>query len=445
MRNIQVPLKVQKILDTLEQGGYEGYIVGGCVRDSLLGKQPQDWDITTSAKPEEVKKLFKKTVDTGIAHGTVTVLLDKEGFEVTTYRIEGEYIDHRRPSEVAFTKNIVADLQRRDFTINAIAYHPKVGFVDPFQGREDLKKGIIQCVGKAEERFDEDALRMLRAARFLAQLGFNIEEKTYQAIQNQASFIQYISVERIREEINKMLLSSHPKSFMILEDLGLLTYILPEFQMCIGVEQNHPYHCYTVAEHILKTVEKVPATLCYRWTMLLHDIGKPLTQTIDDKGIHHFYGHVEKSVELAQKILKRFKFDKKTAKHILRLINAHDEKIGEKERQIRRVVSRVGEDLFLDLLEIQKADIQGQNLNLMEKRLERIESIRNTFLKMQKEKQCMSIKNLAINGKDLKEIGFIQGKKIGETLNQLFQYVIEDPEKNTKEELLSFAKQHLYE
>lgn len=439
MKEIKLPSKVCYILEVLEKAGYEGYIVGGCVRDRLLGKDPMDWDITTSARPEEIKKLFKKTVDTGIAHGTVTVVLEKEAFEVTTYRIEREYVDYRRPSEVIFTNNITEDLRRRDFTMNAIAYHPTIGFIDPFGGRKDLQKEIIRCVGNPEERFQEDALRMLRAIRFLAQLDFEIETQTYQAIQKQAILIQHISVERIREELNKILLSPHPKKFMELEESGLLSFVLPEFQACIGVEQNHPYHSYTVADHILETVEKVPATIPYRWTMLLHDIGKPLTRTIDQRGIHHFYGHVEKSVELAHKILRRLKFDNKTTKQILRLIKAHDDHLEENEKQIRRAASRIGEDIFLDLLEVQRADIQGQSPERMKKRLEKIDRIQKIFMKIKEEKQCMSLKELAIGGKELKEMGLTQGKIIGKTLDQLLQYVIEYPEKNTKEELMTLA------
>ncbi|NMA82580.1 MAG: CCA tRNA nucleotidyltransferase [Epulopiscium sp.] len=442
MKNIYLPLKVYTILATLQQNGYEGYVVGGCVRDSLLGKKPTDWDVTTSAQPEEIKKIFKKTVDTGIAHGTVTVIIDQEAFEVTTYRIEGEYVDYRRPTEVAFTTNIIEDLKRRDFTMNAIAYHPAIGFVDPFQGREDIQKQIIRCVGNPEERFQEDALRMLRAVRFLAQLGFTIDPKTQEAIWKQSVLIKHISVERIREEMNKILLSPHPKAILTLEKVGLLQYILPEFQACIGIEQNHPYHRYTVAEHTLKTVEAIPATIPYRWTMLLHDIGKVLTKTIDEKGVHHFYGHVEKSYKLAREILTRLKFDHKTAKIILRLIEAHDDPIQGTERGIRRVASRVGEDLFLDLLAVKKADIKGKNPSIIEESLADLDRIEELYKKIKEEEHCMSIKDLAINGQDLKQIGFKQGKEIGEILKKLLVYVIEEPKKNTKEDLIALAKKH---
>lgn len=440
MKTIHIPLNVHIILTTLQQSGHEGYIVGGCVRDSLLGKKPTDWDITTSAKPQEIKKLFKKTIDTGIAHGTVTVLIEQEAFEVTTYRIEGEYLDHRRPTEVFFTKKVIEDLKRRDFTMNAIAYHPTIGFVDPFQGQEDIQKQIIRCVGNPEERFQEDALRMLRAIRFLAQLGFVIEPKTLTAIQRQSALIQYISVERIREEMHKILLSTNPKTILTLEEVELLQYILPEFRTCIGVEQKHPYHSYTVAEHTLRTVEQIAPTIPYRWTMLLHDMGKPMTKTIDEEGNHHFYGHVEKSYELAQGILTRFKFDHKTAKLILRLINAHDDPVQETERSIRRTANRVGEDLFLDLLTIKKADMQGKNPAIMKEGLASLQRIEELYHKIKEEEHCMSVKKLAINGQDLKQIGFQQGKEIGETLEKLLEYVLEDPQNNTREALIFFAK-----
>lgn len=301
---IKLPRKVQHIIEALESGGYEAYAVGGCIRDSLLGRKPQDWDITTSAKPEEVKKIFKRTVDTGIQHGTVTVLLENEGFEVTTYRIDGKYEDGRHPKEVVFTPNLKEDLKRRDFTVNAMAYSEKEGLIDLFDGAGDLERGRIHCVGDAKERFREDALRMMRAVRFGAQLGFSIEENTKKAIRALASSLSKISAERIQTELVKLLVSDNPQEVRTLYETGLTTVFLPEFDAMMATEQNNPHHKYTVGEHTIVSLTHVRGEKVLRLAMLFHDVAKPVCITRDEEGIHHFHGHPGVGSEMTRKILR---------------------------------------------------------------------------------------------------------------------------------------------
>lgn len=282
--HIYLPDKVKKIIETIESGGYEAYAVGGCVRDSILGRVPDDWDITTSASPQEIKNLFRRTVDTGILHGTVTVIMEREGFEVTTYRIDGEYEDSRHPKEVTFTSNLTEDLKRRDFTINAMAYNDREGLVDAFGGIEDMKARLIRCVGDPRERFGEDALRMMRAVRFSAQLGYGMEERTKAAVKEMAENLRNISAERIQTELVKLLTSPRPEDLRICYETGITRVILPEFDRCMETEQENPHHCYTVGEHILHSLNGVKADKALRFAMLFHDIGKPETKFTDEKG-----------------------------------------------------------------------------------------------------------------------------------------------------------------
>lgn len=288
---ILLPEKVKTIINTLTAAGYEACAVGGCVRDSILGREPNDWDITTSAKPEEIKGLFARTVDTGIQHGTVTVLLDREGFEVTTYRIDGEYEDARHPKEVIFTASLEEDLKRRDFTINAMAYNEQDGLIDIFDGVGDIGRQMIRCVGDARERFSEDALRMLRAVRFSAQLGYQIEDKTKQAIREMAPSLQKISAERIQTELVKLVTSDHPDYLRTAYETGITKEILPEFDLCMETPQHNPHHCYNVGEHILHSMQEIEPDKVLRLGMLFHDIGKPQTMTVDSEGITHNKNH----------------------------------------------------------------------------------------------------------------------------------------------------------
>ncbi len=442
---IVFPNNVGYIIEKLNLCGFEAFMVGGCVRDSILGRAPKDWDITTNALPEDIKRIFEKTYDTGIKHGTVSVVIDKENIEVTTYRIDGEYSDFRRPDYVEFTSDIKEDLARRDFTINAIAYNPKEGLIDYFGGLKDLKDCQIKAVGNGNKRFHEDALRMLRAIRFSAQLDFEIEEDTFDAIKKCSHLIKNISYERIREEIDKILISPKPMYFNYLYHTGLLEYLIPEFVACYNTKQNNPYHVYNVADHIMHTVENVKNTSILRWTMLLHDIGKPQKRTTDNDGIDHFYGHQQVSAEYANVILNRLRFDKEAIKKITNLIHYHDIGIFDTERSIRQVISKVGEDSFLELIEVQKADAMGQNRIYLDERMIKFDNIIKIYNRIKSERQCLNRRDLAINGYDLISIGMEPGKDLKNMLNYLFECVIENPELNDKQKLIDLASKRLCE
>ncbi len=437
---IRLPEKVDIIINTIQSAGFEAYAVGGCVRDSILGREPGDWDITTSAMPQQVKELFAKTFDTGIEHGTVTVLLGREGFEVTTYRIDGEYEDSRHPKNVFFTRSLSEDLKRRDFTINAMAYNNESGIVDIFGGMEDLKKGIIRCVGDARERFHEDALRMLRAVRFAAQLGFEIEEKTGEAIRKLALDLSNISAERIQVELVKMAVAPHPECIELACDLGITNVILPEFDAMMATKQETPHHKYNVGVHTIKSMEAVRPEKVLRLTMLLHDCAKPLMKTVDSAGVAHFKGHDVKGEEVAKKILKRLKFDNDTMRKVCRLVRWHDYRMPAKMLEVRRAMYKIGEDLFPSYLEVRKADLAAQGDYLREEKENNIRGIEACYREILEKKQCVSLKNLAVSGNDLIEAGMSPGREIGETLNKLLDYVIEHPEANRKEDLLGLLK-----
>ena len=302
-QRIRLPERVGRIIATLQDHGYEAYAVGGCIRDSLLGREPGDWDITTSAMPEETKALFHKTFDTGIEHGTVTVLMGEEGFEVTTYRIDGKYEDGRHPKKVSFTRNLREDLLRRDFTINAMAYNETEGLVDIFGGILDLEEGIIRCVGDAKERFGEDALRILRGIRFAAQLGFEIDEDTKQGMRALAPTLEKISAERIQAELIKMLVSDRPELLREAYELGITKIFLPEFDRIMDTEQETPHHIYSVGEHTLHAMKNIRGDKVLRLTMLLHDMGKPALKTVDEEGVAHFKKHAAVSCVITKRIL----------------------------------------------------------------------------------------------------------------------------------------------
>ncbi|MCB5881607.1 CCA tRNA nucleotidyltransferase [Lachnospiraceae bacterium EP-SM-12S-S03] len=441
---IRLPQKVKTIIDTLCANGYEAYAVGGCVRDSILGRVPGDWDITTSAQPEETKKLFKRTFDTGIEHGTVTVLIDGEGFEVTTYRIDGKYEDSRHPSEVQFTRNLEEDLKRRDFTINAMAYNDAVGIVDIFGGMEDLCGKVIRCVGEAKERFGEDALRILRAVRFAAQLGFEIEEKTKEGIRELSPTLANISAERIQVELVKMLTSENPGMIQTAYELGITKVILPEFDQMMKTEQETPHHMYNVGEHTVKSIEKVRADKVLRFTMLLHDVAKPLTKTLDYEGRAHFKGHELEGEKMAKAILRRLKFDNDTLRKVTKLVYFHDDRMPAEMKYVRRAMCKMGEELFPLYLEVHLADTLAQSDYKREEKLANIQEIQKCYEEIVKQNQCVSLRNLAVTGSDLLAIGMKPGKEIGIMLNHLLEMVIEDPELNKKEVLEERVKEILY-
>ena len=432
---IQLPEKVKVVIQTLEAAGYEAYAVGGCVRDSVLGRIPADWDITTSAHPEQVKELFHRTIDTGIEHGTVTVMMDKEGFEVTTYRVDGEYRDHRHPEQVNFTGELKEDLRRRDFTINAMAYNDRCGMVDAFGGIEDLKHGVIRCVGVARERFEEDALRILRAVRFAAQLGFEIEKETADAARALAGNLKDISAERIQTELVKLLVSPHPEMLRTAYELGITRVVLPEFDVMMETPQHHPHHMYSVGEHTLKALEFTDPEKVLRLSVLFHDFGKPQTRTTVD-GVDHFHGHANVSAQETVRIMRRLKFDNATMDQVKRIVLYHDARPQPDERQIRRLLHRAGEDIFPGLLQVMGADILAQSEYRKMEKLVNLERVHQVYYEILKRKDCISLKNLQVTGKDLIAAGMEPGKKIGEILNQMLEDVLETPEHNEREYLL---------
>lgn len=442
---IQLPEKVKFIIDTITQAGFEAYAVGGCIRDSILGREPNDWDVTTSATPEQVKALFRRTIDTGIQHGTVTVMLDKEGFEVTTYRIDGEYEDNRHPKEVIFTPNLVEDLKRRDFTINAMAYNDTAGLVDVFDGLQDIEQGVIRCVGEAEERFTEDALRMLRAIRFSAQLGYTIEEHTKEAIRVLAGNLRHISAERICAELTKLLESPHPEYLEVAYETGVTAVVLPEFDECMQTPQKHKHHCMNVGKHTLCSLQHVPARKELRLAMLLHDMGKPRTLEIDEEGITHFHGHPKVSEEMARVILKRLRYDNDTISTVCRLVEFHDygNNTVPNMRMVRRAVNKVGEDIFPLLLQVRYADVMAQSDYLRQEKLESVELWKQLYESILQKKQCLSLKTLAVTGGDLIAAGMKPGKEMGSILNMLLEHVLDYPEENQKELLLQKAMSYV--
>lgn len=439
---IQLPEKVNFIIDTIMKAGYEAYAVGGCIRDVILGRTPDDWDITTSAKPQQVKALFDRTIDTGIQHGTVTVMLDKEGFEVTTYRIDGEYEDSRHPKEVIFTANLLEDLKRRDFTLNAMAYNNQSGLVDAFEGLVDIKRRVIRCVGDPMQRFGEDALRMMRAVRFSAQLGYEIDIKTLEAMKKLAPSLIRVSAERIQTELVKLLVSAHPEKLRIAYETEITKVILPEFDACMETQQNNPHHCYSVGEHTLKAMQEIRQDRILRLAMLFHDIGKPRTLTIDVEGIVHFHGHPDVSEKITRDILKRLKFDNDTIYMVTNLVKYHDYDVEPVPKHVRRAILKAGEDIFPLLFEVKQADIKAQSSYMRMEKEKRLAAVRQVYGEIIAQKQCISLKMLAVTGKDLmKEMDVQPGPEIGVMLRKLLDYVIEDPSRNEREILLKVAKE----
>lgn len=436
---INLPEKVKKIIRTIEDAGYEAYAVGGCVRDSLLNRKPDDWDITTSAKPLQIKSLFCHTIDTGLIHGTVTVMLDREGFEVTTYRIDGEYEDSRHPKEVTFTAELAEDLKRRDFTINAMAYNDSCGLIDLFGGISDIESKTIRCVGNPRERFKEDALRMMRAVRFSAQLGYRIDGETKAAVREMSENLRNISAERIMTELVKLIVSPHPQYLGICYETGITAVIFPEFDRCMETGQNNPHHCFSVGEHILHSMEGIRADKALRLAMLFHDIGKPCTKTTDKKGVDHFHGHAAVGEKMAGEILRRLKADNDTINKVSKLTLYHDCEMGNSRKSVRRAIHKTGEELFPYLFEIKAADIYAQSGYKKKEKYERLDEIKQIYREIMESKDCVSLRTLAVSGRDLIDAGMTPGKELGDKLNELLELVIDTPSLNTKETLLTYV------
>lgn len=435
---LKMPKDVYSILEKIEKAGFEAYIVGGAVRDFCIGTLPNDWDITTNATPEQVKNIFKKTIDTGLKHGTVTAMINSIGYEITTYRIDGEYEDNRRPSNVEFTTDLSKDLERRDITFNAMAMNKDGNIVDLFNGMKDLEDKIIRAVGDPEKRIQEDALRMLRAIRFCAKYNCGIEESFKNAIKNNAYLIQNISSERIESEISKILTSNHPEKFLDLYELGLTKYIMPEFDKLMTCEQNTPWHIYNVGIHTIKAVENIDNDRNLRWAMLMHDFGKPSCKTTDDKGQDHFFDHPIKSEQIADEVMRRLKFSTKDMNEIKKLIYYHDIHL-KKIHKIRKFVAKEGINFVEKLIKIQYADIAAQSNYKYNEKVENIKIFNEKCNEVFNDKTAITLKELNISGNELINIGFVD-KEIGDTLKILYNEALMNPNINSNNKLLSKAK-----
>lgn len=439
---MDMPKNVDTAINLLQSAGFEAYAVGGCVRDSLLGKTPNDWDITTSAKPEDMKSVFAEfhCIDTGIKHGTVTVVIDGEPLEITTFRLDGEYEDNRHPKSVTFTSNLGADLGRRDFTVNAMAYSKKTGTVDLFGGQNDLKNKIIRCVGDPDRRFNEDALRILRALRFASALDFEIEEKTAQSLLKNRALLGNISEERIAKELLKLVCGKGAKR--ILTDFApVLFEILPELQPMYKNSHDNPHHCYDIYEHTLIAVESIDPEPTLRFATLLHDCGKPAVKKFDENGVAHFYGHQRISAEISAQILARLKVSNKFRDEILFLVSNHDRwELYENTEKMPRYLSKFGLDGVLNLLKVMRADVLAQSPEYRY-RLDQIGDAEETAKNLAAQKPCLSLSELQINGRTLMDIGIPQGRKLGAVLAQLLDEVIDGVTKNTQEALTTRARE----
>lgn len=439
---MDMPKNVDTAINLLQSAGFEAYAVGGCVRDSLLGKIPNDWDITTSAKPEDMKSVFADfhCIDTGIKHGTVTVVIDGEPLEITTFRLDGEYEDNRHPKSVTFTSDLGADLGRRDFTVNAMAYSKMTGTVDLFGGQNDLKNGIIRCVGDPDRRFNEDALRILRALRFASALDFEIEEKTAQSLLKNRTLLGNISEERIAKELLKLVCGKGAKR--ILTDFApVLFEILPELQPMYKNSHDNPHHCYDIYEHTLIAVESIDPEPTLRFAMLLHDCGKPAVKKFDENGVAHFYGHQRISAEISAQILARLKVSNKFRDEILFLVSNHDRwELYENTEKMPRYLSKFGLDGVLKLLKVMRADVLAQSPEYRY-RLDKIADAEEIAKNLAAQKPCLSLRELQINGRTLMDIGIPQGRKLGAVLAQLLDEVIDGVTKNTQEALTTRARE----
>lgn len=432
------PAQVSAILERLEQAGFAAYAVGGCVRDTLLGRVPQDWDVATSARPEQTAALFAgRSIPTGLQHGTVTVRQEGLSVEVTTFRADGPYSDHRRPDAVYFSDSLAEDLCRRDLTVNAMAMDAAGALHDPFGGREDIRRRVLRCVGDPERRFREDALRILRTLRFSATLGFAIEPETHRALRTQCGDLRYVAAERVREELTK-LLCGQDAGRVLEEEPQVLGVVLPEILPCVGFDQHNRHHCYDVWGHTAHAVAAAPPDPILRWAMLLHDLGKPQCFTLDEQGVGHFHGHHRPSAEMAESICRRLRFDKAAAQRICLLVRYHDRPIPLTERAIRRAMNQLGVDGLRQLCVVKRADNLAQHPDYRgrQQEIDRGESIMEELLAKD---ACFSLKQLAVNGQDMMALG-LQGPAIGKMLQALLDAVIDGAVENERNALLSLAQ-----
>ena len=440
---VTMPAGAAFVLQRLKENGFQGYVVGGCVRDSLLGRAPKDWDICTDALPEEMQRVFRDqhVIETGLKHGTLTVMYDHEPYEVTTFRVDGEYTDHRHPDEVRFVKNVVDDLARRDFTVNAMAWNPQSGLVDAFGGQEDLRAGVIRCVGEADRRFGEDALRIMRALRFASVYGFDIEAETAAAVHRLKDTLRDVAAERIRVELAK-LLCGQSAGKMLREYADVFFAILPQLAPMHGFDQRTPYHAYDVWEHTVRAVENAPSTETLRLTLLLHDAGKPAAFTVDEQGVGHAHGHHRLSAEIAAEVLAYLRLDNATRDRILMLVEHHDWPLSTERTLLKRRLNRLGEEALYQLIEVQRADALGKGTEAAADVEARAEELRQALTALLAERPCVTLRDMAVNGRDLMAEGIAHGKQLGETLNWLLAEVLNERLPNEREALLSAARTH---
>lgn len=435
-----LPEPVREAIGRLQAAGFAAYAVGGCVRDARMGRSPGDYDLATAALPQETERVFagEKRIETGIRHGTVTVLLGGMALEITTFRVDGTYSDSRRPDSVAFTPSLPEDLRRRDFTVNAMAYSPGEGYVDPFGGAEDIQNRVIRCVGDPEERFREDALRVLRALRFASVLEFQIEPATAAALRRQAPSLERVSPERVSAELTKLLLGPGARG-VLLEYSDVLRAVLPELWPMVGFDQRNRHHIYDVWEHSAVTVENVPPDRVLRWAALLHDSGKPACFTLDEAGEGHFYGHPAESARIAEEVLRRLRFDNATRERIVTLVRQHDRQMEDTDPAVKRALSRLGEETYFQLLELKRGDNLAQSPEFRG-RLELCHRLEARARALLAQGSCFSLRDLAVKGGDLLAAGMKPGPELGETLDWLLDAVLEGRCDNDKAALLALAK-----
>ncbi len=439
---IKLPTYVESALCALREKGFEAYVVGGCVRDSLLGRTPGDWDITTNALPGDIQRIFSSymVIPTGIQHGTVTVIIQDTPLEITTYRVDGAYTDNRHPDTISFSTSLREDTLRRDFTINAMAYSPDCGIIDYHSGLADLADGRIACVGDPEKRFTEDALRILRAIRFSSVLDFPLEKVTASAAKRLSPLLHNVSAERIACELIKLLCGKGVRR-VLLEYADILCVVLPELHPTFSLQQENPYHHLTVYEHTVETVSAVPAEPVLRLAMLFHDLGKPACYTRDSHGIDHFRGHPAISTAIAEQIMTRLRLDKTTVSAVCRLVLHHDDTLSMTDSALKRLLHRFGVQDTHRLVAIQKADVIGQHPDKLD-RLSFLASIDKRLDELVEEGACFSLRSLAIDGHDLQSLGY-HGRLLGDTLERLLDDVMDGKLPNEKTALLNAAAKWL--
>ena len=437
---IFVPQDVRYLIHRLQQAGHRAYAVGGCVRDTILHKTPDDWDICTSARPEQTLAALDlpNIIENGLKHGTVTVRYHDTNYEITTFRTDGVYADHRRPSSVTFVQNVREDLRRRDFTVNALAYNEEEGLIDYFGGIEDIENRVLRCVGDPDERFQEDGLRIMRALRFASRDGFQIEEQTAAALRRNAHLLKNIAMERITTEFNKLLTGDHVEPILT-AFASVLAVVIPEIQPMIGFEQHNPHHALDVWQHTVKAVVGVPPEKRLRLAAFLHDIGKPSTFTRDEQGIGHFYGHPSVGEQMTQDILRRMRYDNETIAHVAKLVALHNRHPSLTEKSVRRLLHAVGDRLLPDLLRLQWADAHAKGLPVETETEAYFEQLKALCEKEMHSTTAYTLKMLAVNGNDLMAVGIPKGTQLGRILNALLEDVMEGTLPNEKDVLLSAA------